>query len=182
MQKQSMIRWLLAGAALGFLAPASGRADVVYTFFDKTTPTQVDLSFTVTSQLKTNGQTEPMMDVGGVFASDFTGRSMGYGQGAPGHQPTFSATGTPATIRFEATFTGFPFGDPSNGAPGNGAFPVDGNIHQIIFVPPFSVTLADLGSATISGVGVVVPEPGFAGIVSVGLAAVLFAARKRKTQ
>ncbi|HEY7391708.1 MAG TPA: hypothetical protein VH640_24545 [Bryobacteraceae bacterium] len=45
----SRINWLVAGAVLAALAPASGKADVVYTFFDATTPAQVDLSFALAS-------------------------------------------------------------------------------------------------------------------------------------
>ncbi|HEY7391709.1 MAG TPA: hypothetical protein VH640_24550 [Bryobacteraceae bacterium] len=124
------------------------------------------------------------MDVGGFLASRFTGSLVSYIQAAPGFQPQLLAFGTPLNT-FQATFTGFPLGNPSNGVPGNGTFSVTGNIHQFVVfpLPPHTAILANLGSATVSGVPVTpVPEPGFASILSLGIAAAWFAARKHKTQ
>jgi len=154
-------KWLPLAIVAGF-ASVWARADVTYTFFDFINPTQVDLSFSVATQLATNNQIELMMNVGGPFASDFTGQSVEYGQGSPGFQPSINTFIPPG---LGVTFTSFPFGDPSNGAPGNGTFPVRG----AIFNPNGPFDLADFGSAHISGVPSSAPEPGSLALLGTAL-------------
>jgi hypothetical protein len=76
----------------------------------------------------------------------------------------------------DVVFTSFPFGDSSNGVPGNGTFPSTGS-SILEFSDENLETLATIGSITISGIpGAAVPEQstwvlmllGFAGLGFVG--------------
>jgi len=151
----------------------------MYTFFDENNPTQVDLSFSVGTQLATSGQSEPLMTIGGLFASDFTGQSIRYLQGPPGFQPVLQSNGNPF---ISAIFSSFPFGNPSNGAPGDGTFPVSSSILE--FVGTDLIDLADQGSVTISGVPSNTPLPAALPLFASGLGGLGFIGwhRKRKAK
>jgi len=148
------------------VANASAKADVTYLFFDASAPTTVDLGFTVATQLSPTETRETFISTSGVFGSDYVGGNAQYGQGPPGFVPTLFLS-SPRGSGGEAHFTSFPFGDPSNGVPGNGSYPIGSGF---LSFPDGSV---ELGSATISGV----PEPstwammllGFAGLGYAGL-------------
>jgi hypothetical protein len=156
------LKCLGAAVALSTLVSGTGHADVTYTLFDLTNPAVDDLSFSVTSQLVTPGQTETMMNLGGVFAADFSGDSVQYAQGPPGFQPTLFTVG--GSFRFAGmNFADFPFGDASNGVPGNGSFSADG-----LFIGAPVQIVASIGSITVSGVPV--PEPTSLALLSAGLA------------
>jgi len=158
-------KWLAFAIVAGF-ASVSAKADVMYTFFDLTNSTQVDLSFSVATQLATSGQTEPMMNIGGLFAPDFSGQLAIYGQGPPGFQPTILSNGA---ISLFVGFTSFPFGNPSNGVPGNGSFSLGTTGFSDISDQNGNI-LASLGSATISGVPPSsVPEPATVALFGLGL-------------
>jgi hypothetical protein len=163
-----IVKWLAAGAILAALAPASGKASVTYTFFDASTPSQVDVSFSVATQLATNGQTETMAHISGVESSLFVGKSADYVQGPPDYVPDIVTVAE--LTNFSARFSSFPSGNPANGAPGNGSFAVDGAILDA------GILVADLGSATIAGVPV--PEPCSLAVLSV--AALGCAVRRRR--
>jgi hypothetical protein len=174
-----MSRKLLAALSLfAALAPTAGKADVTYTLYDGAT---MELSFTVASQLPTAGGgdiSEPMLSIRGPQAGFFTGEKAGFAQsGPPGYQPTMYFGSFKVGVYVHVIFSGYPFGDPSNGTPGNGAYTTSGNIAALGFGPVY----ANIDSATISGIPVgpsPVPEPatwallsaGFAGLAAFGLA------------
>ena len=158
-------KWLAASAILGALMPASGRADVSYRLFDAASPSQVDLSFSVASQLTTNGQIEAMTKIGGVDGVLFVGQSVDYLQTAPTYLPDIMINF--GDISLNASFDGFSVGNPANGAPGNGSFQLNGEIFDA------GVPEAILGSATIAGVPVTTPEPCSLALLSAGLLGML---------
>ena len=168
-------KWLAALFVLAVLTAGSAKADVIYTFFDLVSPSTVDLDFSVAAQLSLANPSEPLLSTSGVFASEFVGGTSFYLQGAPGFIPEINVIGSDS---FSATviFSGFPFGNPSNGAPGNGTFPVIGNIFP---------SETNLSVATIAGVPVSpVPEPSsmillLAGLLGLGWALRLRAAPTR---
>jgi hypothetical protein len=159
-------KWLATVSVLAVLAAGPAKADVIYTFFDSASPSTVDLDFSVADQLSPANPTEPLLSTSGVFASDFVGGTGVYSQGSPGFQPAILARGMGA-FRASEFFTGFPFGNPANGVPGNGTFPVLGEINDS--------STASQSVATISGVPAAVPEPSsmillLAGLLSLGWA------------
>jgi PEP-CTERM motif len=172
-------KWLAALSLLAALAPTAGKADVTYTLYDGAT---MELSFTVANQLLTTGDgdiSEPMLSVSGPQAGFFTGVKAGFAQsGPPGYQPTMHFGSFAVGVYVHVIFlSGYPFGDPSNGTPGNGAYTTSGNIAALGFDPVY----ANIDSATISGIPVrpsPVPEPatwalltaGFASLAAFGLA------------
>jgi hypothetical protein len=174
-----MSRKLLAALSLcAALAPTAGKADVAYTLYDGAT---LELSFTVASQLLTTGDgdiSEPMLSVSGPQAGFFTGVKAGFvPSGPPGYQPTMYFGSFAVGVYVHVIFlSGYPFGDPSNGTPGNGAYTTSGYI-----APLGEPVYANIDSLTISGIPVgpsPVPEPatwallsaGFAGLAAFGLA------------
>ena len=82
----------------------------------------------------------------------------------PGYQPLVTATTILGILTATELFTGFPYGNPSNGVPGNGSFPVDGAI-----VTSSGMVLADTSLATISDVPARVPEPASLVLLATGL-------------
>jgi hypothetical protein len=173
-----MVRKLFAAAViLGGLTAGPAKATVTYTFFDSTSPSTVDLDFTVAAQLSPTNSTEALLSTSGVFAADFTGGSASYLQGPPGFQPTIDVGN--GNLSAVVSFDSFPFGDSANGVPGNGSFSVGGEITELIFVPLSLNTLANLGEATISGIPSAVPAPliGFGFPTLLGVGGVLFGAK-----
>jgi hypothetical protein len=106
---------------------------------------------------------------GGVFGSDFGGGIVDYEQPLISHQPTLIVTGSGSNSATIA-FTDFPFGNPSNGVPGNGNFHVSGVITDS------AGTLARLGSATVAGV----PEPTTWVMLMVGAGAMMAGFKGRR--
>jgi hypothetical protein len=145
-----MMRKWLAAIVLGFLAGGPAKADVTYEFFDLSAPF-LDLEFTVAKQLSPTATRETFLSVGGLYGSDFDGGTVEYLQGPPSYVPILHWS-SPSRDSGTFSFTGFPDGNPSNGVPGNGSFPGDGEL-DFPGLPPSPI--AFLGSATISGV----PEP-----------------------
>ena len=113
------------------VANAPAKADVTYLFFDASAPTTVDLGFTVATQLSLSETPETFISTSGVFGSDYAGGNASYLQGPVGFQPAlrFSAPNGFGGAYF---FTSFPFGDPSNGVPGNGSYPPSTSTADII--------------------------------------------------
>jgi hypothetical protein len=143
-------KWLSAAIVLGCLACGSAKANVTYSFFDATDPATIDLEFTVASQLSHAASFETFLSVGGAFGSDFGLGTALYTQPAPSFQPVVTFFAADSMFFGNFVFTSFPFGNPSNGAPGDGGFSGQGSIGQL-----GGGTIASLGLATVSGV----PEP-----------------------
>jgi len=168
---------LVAAAILGALTAGPAKATVTYTFFDLTSPSTVDLDFTVAAQLSLINSREPLLSSSGVFASDFTPAFATLVQGSPILQPTIGIiSGTPdheGQFASLSTFVGFPPSHPT-AVPGNGSFPVAGYI--VTGIP--SMVIASFGEATISGVPSRVPEPTSLILLSSGLIGLGLALRR----
>ena len=157
-------KWLIASSLVGCLISGHSKANVIYTFFDAAAPSTIDLEFQTTNQLSHTNTPQPMLDISGALASDFAGGTARYAQGPPGFQPTILSTTSVATVIL--TFTGFPFGNSANGVPGNGSFSIAGTAFAL---PSFDI-LANIGSATISGVPVQpIAEPASLALLLPGL-------------
>jgi hypothetical protein len=155
-------RWLSAAIMFGCLACGSAKADVTYTFFDAKDPTTVDLEFAVASQLSHTASLETLLSIGGAFGSDFAGGSALYLQRSPTFLPIVTFFSGNSMFFGNFVFTSFPSGDPSNGAPGDGAFAGQGLIGAL-----GGGQIASLGAATVSGV----PEPATWALLVLGLVA-----------
>jgi hypothetical protein len=146
-----MVWKLLFPAAIVFNCFVCGpaKADVTYTFFDESSPATVDLEFTVATQLTTNLQTEDFLSVGGAYGPDFDG-----GKTYLSVNPINDFGGLVFEPPSSTSIIGGGFQFNVVGGPGNGDFAGEGEIYAGI------VTLATLGSASVSGVAPsAIPEP-----------------------
>ena len=176
-----MRKTFIAVAIFAGLAAGPAKASVTYTFFDLSSPSTIDLDFTVTAQLSLINPTQPLLSSSGVFASDFAPGFATLIQGPPILQPTIGIiSGTPGdegNFASLSTFTSFPPSHPT-GVPGNGSFPVTGYI--VTGIP--ATVVASFGEATVSGVPSRVPEPTSLILLSSGLIGLGLALRGRRSR
>jgi len=154
-------KWLAAAAVLAALISGPAKADVTYIFFDSSSPSTVDLGFTVADQLSPTNPTEPFLSTSGVFAADFAGGAASYFQGPPSLEPAIDAA--------EGNFASEELFPTLVVVPGNGSYPVSGVIYTT------SGALAYQSAAAISGV----PEPGSWALLITGLAGLAFLRSRR---
>jgi hypothetical protein len=150
-----MVRnWLSAALVFGCLGWGPAKADVTYTFYDADNPSQIDLQFSVGAQLSGKNLEEGLIfPLGGAFGPDFSGDGLDavarYSPNPYHAEVTFDDGQYGGRVFFFPEFT-------PGAPPGDGDFKVSGSIDLGQNV------LAQLGSATISGIPVgapAIPEP-----------------------